>query len=852
MNICRMLTLFACWLTAGVIQAQPAFPYERMDSIEVLQFGLPLTSPWAGGLNAPTFSALDLDGDGFKDLVAFDAHSNTVKTFLNEGIANQASYLHAPEYESQFPSTLQGWILLRDYNCDGKEDLFGYRNGGIQVYKNVTPTGGPLAWQLITTYLPATIFGNPSGVYCSPIDIPAIDDIDGDGDLDILSYMVGGIQIRLYQNISTNCDSMNFVRIESCWGEFYENALNDSIILFASCKGGGGSTGNPNRHTGATLTTLDMDGDGDKDLITGDVESTRVLYLENGGDNFTAQMISVDYQFPANSVGVNLQEFNGAYHLDVNNDGKKDLLISPSNDPYSDDVDNVWYYRNDGTPPASTFTYSRKNFLVKDMVDLGTGNFPKFADVNQDGLMDILVGNIGYYQFYDFNLFVPVYESKLGLFLNVGDSITPQYEFATDDYLNLSQLGLDGMYPTLGDLDGDGDDDMIVGDMHGNLHYLTNTAGAGNPYVFSLTTSNYMLINDGTFATPELYDLDGDSLLDLVIGEYNGTLNYHKNEGTASSAFFAKDPIKDSLGGVVHYTAGFPGRVSAHFAPLDSTGQTHLIVGTDGGEVVIYDDIDNNLFGTFNQVSSFDISGGFLSVHAANINQTDSLEIIIGQLDGGMALFALDFTPDTTGGGGTNPIDTTCLASSNLNANTITEQSAILTWTAGGGDTWNVQWGGSGFTLGSGQTFTGLTSPSYPLTGLEDDSTYSFYVQDSCLNKGQSNWIGPYSFTTLQDTDTTDTTINSVPEAALLDASRLRFYPNPTADDLTVELNASEPAVIQMRVTDLTGRTLLDRKIQAQPGENRWIIELEAYSNGLYLLNLESGGQQYVQRIVKR
>jgi len=84
-----------------------------------------------------------------------------------------------------------------------------------------------------------------------------------------------------------------------------------------------------------------------------------------------------------------------------------------------------------------------------------------------------------------------------------------------------------------------------------------------------------------------------------------------------------------------------------------------------------------------------------------------------------------------------------------LNATNITVNSAALNWTAGGTETsWQIQYGSAGFTLGSG-TIVNASSKPYTITGLLDDSNYSFYVKANCSNGLISDWAGPYNFTTL-------------------------------------------------------------------------------------------------------
>ncbi|MDB2539002.1 T9SS type A sorting domain-containing protein [Flavobacteriales bacterium] len=90
-----------------------------------------------------------------------------------------------------------------------------------------------------------------------------------------------------------------------------------------------------------------------------------------------------------------------------------------------------------------------------------------------------------------------------------------------------------------------------------------------------------------------------------------------------------------------------------------------------------------------------------------------------------------------------------CLSPIFLNAGNITPNSADLLWQAGGNETsWNLEWGISGFTLGSGTLVNGLTSTNYSLSSLSNNTSYDFYVQANCSNSNVSSWIGPYTFNT--------------------------------------------------------------------------------------------------------
>jgi len=93
-----------------------------------------------------------------------------------------------------------------------------------------------------------------------------------------------------------------------------------------------------------------------------------------------------------------------------------------------------------------------------------------------------------------------------------------------------------------------------------------------------------------------------------------------------------------------------------------------------------------------------------------------------------------------------------CPAPSNLSANTSTAGSALLDWTGGSspfGGAFNVEWGPTGFSQGSGTIVTNINNLSYLLSGLGSITNYDYYVQEVCNPSEVSNWTGPFTFTTI-------------------------------------------------------------------------------------------------------
>ncbi len=636
------LTLLVILLLVSVESNAQHFMYARWDSITVEKNSQPLKMPWAGGFNAPQFSEIDLNQDGIQDLFVFDRSTvfsipgNNIKTFLNRGTTGVVDYERSPAFDRYFPSNLSDYAQLRDYNCDGKPDIFTYAPGGFRVYTNAS---GPsdLSWDLYTDYLRAIIFGGLSGVYNLSVDIAGFADLENDGDLDILTFNIAGTYIEMYQNTTTDCDTMMHERRNGCWGKFFENALNDSIILNGACK-----RGRAFRHAGSTILPIDIDGNGIHDLLLGDVDFSDVTLLMNTGDDTSAFMSSIDYNFPSYDTPVDLDYFPAPYYLDVDNDGVKDLIFARNDHNKGLDIENAHFYKNLGTAGGPTnFNLQQTDFLVGEMIDVGTMAYPAMTDIDGDGDQDLIISNFGYFDDYDFFTFQSAYISQMAYFENTGSDANPAFKLINNDYLNFSNSGLVNIVPTFGDLDGDGDDDMLIGEVNGSIRYYRNDAVGGvSNYV--LVDSNYFGLNIQTYPMPFLYDMDADGLLDLLVGRREGTIHLYLNTGTSTSADFSK-LSNNKLGGLDFSAPGAPGFPHPFVADMDNSGETILAVGNNRGELLFYEGIDTNLGGNFTLKDSLKVSyDGRVSIAGADLFATDSMELLIGQETGGMFIMTLD------------------------------------------------------------------------------------------------------------------------------------------------------------------------------------------------------------------
>ncbi|PWH86808.1 T9SS type A sorting domain-containing protein [Brumimicrobium oceani] len=622
------------------------FGFIYNDSIQVKKGGNTLAFPWAGGLNHAQFSTIDVNFDGMDDLFIFDRSANQIRIFKAMEENGEKKYEFLYNSRDLFPEELRYKVALVDFNADGKKDLFTYGIGGVKVYRNVGNSSIGLQWTLEHEILQSIYSnGNYSNLYVSSIDIPAFEDIDGDGDMDVLTFNINGQQVEFHKNQSIEDygipDSLKFELSDRCWGKFIESDTDNNIQLDSNVGPCDPSNIHPPqngvRHAGSSLLSLDLNNDNSMDLILGDVSHRNLTALINGSaPGADALMTSMDANFPSNTTPLNLPIFPAAFYEDVNHDGVKDLIVGTNASGGSENTESVWFYKNLGTNQNPNFSFVKENFLQDQMIENGKGAIPVLVDLNEDGLKDLLVST-------NFRYLDPSDKiSKIQYYQNTGTATTPEFTFISDDWLSLSTAGYGlRMHPTFGDLLGDGKNEMILGSANGKLHLYTKTGNGPEDFVLqqiNMTDHLNQPIQVSAFASPQLFDLNNDGLLDIVIGGKSAGITYYKNIGSSTMPSF--ELITTDLGNVDMGEAFLPDNYTVP-AFLRNNDTTHLFAGNRKGTIYYFGDIDNNLadgdaFTLLSDHYSFIETGAYSAPYIDKIRADGRFDMFVGTDLGGI------------------------------------------------------------------------------------------------------------------------------------------------------------------------------------------------------------------------
>jgi len=435
----------------------------------------------------------DIDSDGDKDIF-LGQENGEIAYFENQGNAQTPNFvLITQQYKAVFEIRKQGRKTkirnvidvggrsaptLVDIDGDNDFDLFiGSDNGRIWFFENEGNNLIPV-FKLVTSKYEDIEVGKGS--------IPLFADVNLKRKFDILVGTVEG-KVWLFYNEGTR-KKANF------------RVLPPTKILEFGLE------------THASPGLFDWDGDGDLDLLVGQKNGTLSLYL-NQGTIFSPNWVFSERNFQLIDIGGE----STPYFVDIDGDGDDDMVIGSANPT-------VFLYENRlREETRSLWNISTNLFKFHKLVVTGNRASIAAGDLDNDKDLDLIVGEEG---------------GNLNYYENVGTQKDPDWVLKTEELIYIT--GVENSAPTLGDLDGDGDLDLLLGEKQGQISLILNQGSPLSPN-WILKDQTYFQIDVGSNSVPRLIDLDSDGDLDLLIGNFAGRVIHYLNKGTKEQPAFAVD-----------------------------------------------------------------------------------------------------------------------------------------------------------------------------------------------------------------------------------------------------------------------------------------------------------------------
>lgn len=655
-----------------IVQAAKAqfFSFSPLHNVPVMQDGAPIALPWTGSYNCGQFWPCDMNNDTIEDLLLYDKASGRTLVFLAvaDGFGSY-SWTYAPDYESLIPE-MESWLATADFNCDGRKDLFTQTDLGIKVFRNEAISPNQTGFILEVDGLRSIGFSGIINVQVNPYGAPSFLDVDNDGDLDVLTFDFNGNTVEYHKNLvienQGQCAGFQLKKDSCVFGLFATQSICGTIKLNTTCYGQRPAPVDPVAsqsrimHLGSQMCALDLDGDGDKDILVGDLGCSILSRLVNGGSPTSAHFISMDTLFPSAGQRVKLSTFPSAYQMDLNFDQKPDLVITPTS--FGNEADNnvintrgaTHLYVNNSTTQVPDYQLTEKDFMQNQMIDVGEESTPVFADIDADGDQDLLIGHRGW----------KIGENLVaGLFLyrNDGTILSPSFQLESTDYLNLSSLTSKRLKPLVHDFNNDGAPDLGWMSSPGEptnttttLKVLLNQAGAGQPWSFP-TLSNAVEVPFifGPYDSPVFTDVDGDQAWDMILGKYNGRAQLWKQ--TAGWPNLQFQLMESNYGNLKHNSSSVNPNLALSDANRD--GKPDLVVGDNSGIVKLYRSFKDQpatqfpadstwYYNLADASSQYKVWGKFSSPALADLNGDNFPEMAVGTTGGGILLFVNRMGPN--------------------------------------------------------------------------------------------------------------------------------------------------------------------------------------------------------------
>ncbi len=598
-----LLHLPACALAQAGSQGAPVptrytarvapFPVTLAD-------GTVAPQPFLGGFDVPRPQLVDIDGDGDLDLFVQE-RSGEVGFYEWEGGHWTWRTDHYQDLD------VGEWFRFVDLDGDGDMDLLGeWPYSYVRAWRNDGSRTAPR----FTAIADSLRAADGTAIFADRQNILNLTDIDCNGRLDLFLGRVTGTVDRF--EAEPGLDAAGLPRFRLVTPEWEGIRITGPIPGQPMPNVPGGSM-----HGANTMAFGDIDGDGDQDLFWGDFFEEGVLLIANTGGCPNFSLRSTPTRFPL-ADPLLTTGYNAPTLGDVDSDGRTDLVlgvIGGAFGPSRSGVENLYLVTQ---PAPDSFTVVTSRLIP--MIDVGSESAPALADLDGDGDLDLVVGS----------RIAPEdpSTSKLIWFENTGTASAP----ALRERGPLAAGGDFHLSPAIVDLDGDGLLDLVLGTWRDVVQWWRNTGTTAAPR-WALADSALVTITRGSNTTPTLADLDGDGDLDMLIGESSGQLNLYRNTGSRTAPRF--ELVSDTFGDI---DAGRRSTPLLH--DLDGDGKADLLLGNEAGEIRLWRNVSTG--STIDFVVDSTIVArvpGNAAPALGDLDGDGDLDLVVGTTSGGLRYF---------------------------------------------------------------------------------------------------------------------------------------------------------------------------------------------------------------------
>jgi len=546
--------------------------------------------PFVGGLDVPRPQFVDIDGDGDLDLF-IQEYSSQLWFFENTGSAK------APRYEWRTNNyqniNIGEWYRFVDIDQDGLIDLICEKPfSHIHFYKNVgTRTAAKFE------YVDVLRDSDDEPVFMDRQNIPWLVDVDCDKHLDLFVGRVEGTLAR-FEASAPGSTRFDFIT---------ENFEGIEIV---------GRVGNPTtRHGANAISFADFDGDGDQDLFWGDFFEPGVLLIENIGRTCSSPSFDVEPVLLPWATAIQTSGYNAPMPADIDGDGDLDFFMGVMGgafNPVGTSANNFFFWDR---IRENAFELRTKRYL--DMIDLGSETVLAFGDIDGDGDLDMVVGN----------KLDPVEADagRLTTFINEGTATAPRFRQTT----SVAMAGAYHLAPVLADLDGDGDLDMLLGTWNQDILYFRNEGTKTAPH-WVQDESRTIALPRASNTIPTLADIDRDGDLDLFVGTSNGVVAFLRNTGSRTNAKF--ELVTERLDDVKAVRRSAPALYD-----IDGDGLLDLVLGQEASPTLAFRNTGSRTNPKFASYDGFALDLPHVSTpRFVDLNGDGKLDVMSGSVSGGL------------------------------------------------------------------------------------------------------------------------------------------------------------------------------------------------------------------------